>query len=126
MPKLKGRIPHISIRAVAPIKLTDKHWKTIEAAYGYSIHPEAREQIAVVNDQFLELAQAEKNVGLMDDAVNRADNLRKQAQSLLAVLDMRPIHDVIRAYVDDQIADGYSRLKIEDLEKRFPTRNYVS
>jgi hypothetical protein len=126
MPKLKGRIPRVNIRAVAPIKLTDEHWKTIEAAYGYSIHPEAREQIAVVTDQFLELAQAEKNVGLMDDAVERAGILRESAQSVIDAINNRPIGDNTRQYVDDEIALRYSLLKTGDFAKRVPTRNYVS
>jgi hypothetical protein len=124
MPGARGKIPRVNIHAIQPFKLGEKEWQTIEASYGRSIPSEAREQITMATNDFLELTQAD--TGLMDAAVDRADNLRKQAQSLLAVIDKRPIGDVIRAYVDDQIADGYSRLKIGDFEKRFPTRNYVS
>ena len=114
----------MNIHAIQPFKLGEKEWHTIEASYDRSIPSEAREQITMATNKFLELARAD--TWLMDDAVNRAHTLRKRAQSLMAVIGKRPIDDVIRAYVDDQIADGYSGLKIGDFEKRFPTRNYVS
>jgi len=127
MPKPKGRIPRANLRAARPITLNDEDWQTIETNYGRSIPTEARAQIIVVTNKFLRWAQAE-NTGLMQDAVKRADRLRKRARSLMAAINERPIGDVTREYVDDEIALSYSRLEIDDrrFDKRLPTRNYVS
>ena len=126
MPKLKGRIPRITFREVQPLKLRDQDWLTIERTYGHSIPLEARAQITVATNRFLQLAQAE-NTGLISEAVKRVNRLLKRIQWLHACINERHPEDVTRAYVDDQIAVGYSLINVDDpAGKRFPTRNYIS
>jgi hypothetical protein len=105
----KGKIPRITFAAAQPINLTDDNWQTIEAAYGQSISQEIRTQINTATTQFLQLAVAE-DTGLMNDAVQRANRLRRSAESLLAAIDQRDIGDVTRGYVDDELELSYRTL----------------
>jgi hypothetical protein len=109
MPKTKGKIPRITFSAVQPIHFSDGNWRTIEDAYGDPIPQEARLQIEVVTVQFLQFALAE-NTGSMDDAFRRVTRLRDRSQSLIDAIDARPVDDVTRNYVDDELALSDARL----------------
>jgi hypothetical protein len=124
VPKPKRKIPRIRFGALKPINLTAENWLAVEKAYGRSVPQEAREQIEMVTARFLQLAVAE-DTGSMNDAIQRAARLRKCAQSLIDAIRSRPIDDITREYIDDELAEIYTELKCES-EKCFPTRNYVS
>jgi hypothetical protein len=109
MPKPKGKIPRITFGAVQLINLSDENWRTIEEAYGNPIPQEARLQIEVVTVQFLQFAVAE-DTGSMEDADRRVTRLRNGARSLIKAIDVRPVSDVTRNYVDDELALSYARL----------------
>jgi hypothetical protein len=121
MPKTKGKIPLIKLRAVQPFKLSDESWRTVETAYSQSISPEIRTQIANVTTRFLQLAIAERT-GSMNDAVERIRRLRDRALSLNDAIKERPIDDAIREYVDDELAQTYALLNYDE---PLPARNYV-
>jgi hypothetical protein len=127
MPKRKGKIPRITVCAVKPFSLSDENWQKVDAAYGQSIPSEARSQIELATTAFLRVANAEKNTGLMDDALRRASHLRECASQLIDAIGDRPIGDVIRGYVDEALADEYWRLKVtKKFAKHLPTHPYVS
>jgi hypothetical protein len=127
MSKRKGKIPRVSVGAVKPFNVTDEAWQKIDAAFGRSTSREARTQVALATAGFLRAAQAEKNAGLMDHALQRVNRLRECAQQLIDAVGDRDIGDVIREYVDDELGEEYSRLKVEkDFDKRLPTHRYVS
>jgi hypothetical protein len=117
----KGKIPRITFGAAQPINLSDDNWQTIEAAYGQSISQEIRTQINTATTRFLQLAVAE-DTGLMNDAVQRANRLRRSADSLLAAIDQRDIGDVTRGYVDDELELSYRMLSRD--KARF-ARTYI-
>ena len=121
MPRRKGKIPRITFGPAKPIQLTEETWREIEKAYGSLISQQARTQITRVTTQFLQQASAEKT-GLLDDAVQRATELRDRAQALLGTIDDRPIEDVIREYVDEAVALNYAMLKFD---QGFSARSYV-
>jgi hypothetical protein len=109
MPTSKGKIPRISVRAIAPFQLSDENWLAIEAASGNSLSPEVRGQIETATTQFLEEAEAE-NTGSMDDAIARVERMRKAAQSLLdAMADSRG-GNVTLEYVNEELDMSYTRL----------------
>jgi hypothetical protein len=108
MPTARAKIPRVKYFKVDQIKLSDKDWNAIEDTYGYSIPPKARALIVAATNEFLGLAAAE-NTGLMKDALNRANRLLKQTQALIAAIDERPLGDVTREYVDDEIALSNAR-----------------
>jgi hypothetical protein len=124
--KPKGKIPRIKFAAVQPISLTDANWNTVEASYGHKISQQVRGQILRATHIFLQLAKAEKT-GSMDDAIQRARRLREGAQQLVDIIGSRPLDNITREYVDEEIALQYSRLKTADDDpKRFPQRlSYV-
>ena len=124
--KPRRKIPRIRFGPVQPISLTTENWNAVEAAYGRSLSEEVRSQILQVTNQFLQFADAEKNIGDMDEALQRAAGLRECAQRLVDSISERPVDDVTREYVDDEIALQYSRLKIDDerFAKRFPARGW--
>jgi hypothetical protein len=109
MPKTKGKIPRITFPAVQPIDLSDENWKTIEEAYRHPIPQEIRTKIEIVAAQFLQLAIAE-DTGLMEAAVERVTRLGDCARSLIKAIDARPVSDVTRNYVDDELGLSYARL----------------
>jgi hypothetical protein len=120
--KSKGKIPRIRFAAVPPINLTGENWNTIEKSYGHTISQKVREQILRATRIFLQLVKAEKT-GSIDDAIQRARRLRQGAQQVVDTIGSRPLDDIIREYVDEEIAFHYSRLKTADDDpKRFPQR----
>ena len=68
----EAQIPRIRFGPVQPISLTTENWNAAEAAYGRSLSEEVRSQILQVTNQFLQFADAEKNIGDMDEAIQRA------------------------------------------------------
>jgi hypothetical protein len=116
MPKTKGKIPLITFRAVQPIVLSDKDWKTLEKPYGYPISRQVRTQIKIVTARFLQFALAE-DTGSMKDAVQRVTLLQNCARSLIKAIDARAISDVTRLYVNDALELNYARLKSNKLAK---------
>ena len=126
MPRRKGKIPRISVGEVQPFSLSDEAWHRLDVAYGRPTSKETRSQVELAIAQFLRVAQAEKKAGLMDHALQRASHLRECAQQLMDAIGDRAIGDVIREYVDDQLADEYWRLKVtKKFVKRLPTHHYV-
>jgi hypothetical protein len=111
--KPRPKIPRIRFGAVQPISLTTENWNAVEAAYGRSLSEEVRSQILQVTNQFLQFADAEKNIGDMDDAIQRAQRLRESAQRLVNAISERPMGDITRDYVDDELALSYVRLNRE-------------
>jgi hypothetical protein len=107
--KSKGKIPRINLLAVPPPELSSEDWGSLEAIYGYSIPFDTRQHILEATREFLKWAFAE-NTGSMKDAIQRTDRLRKQAQALVATIENRPIGDVTREYVDDELALSHDRL----------------
>lgn len=116
MPKSKGKVPRITFRAVQPITLGDEVWQTVEAVYRQKVPEEVRAKITAVTNQFLRLASAE-NTGSMDDAIRRAQGLRKCTQLLIDAIEARAVGDVTREYVDDELALSYARLNSDQLCK---------
>jgi hypothetical protein len=122
MPKRKGKIPRITVGPVNPIDLTEKNWREIESAYGKPIPQLGRTQITEVTGRFLRRASAEKT-GLMEEATQRATEMRDQAQALDDVINRRATGDSIREYVDDTIAFAYG---VSNYDDSLPARNYIS
>ena len=79
--KTERKIPRITVYAVKPFSLNDENWQKVDAAYGQSIPREARAQVELANAGFLRAANAEKNAGLMDHALQRARHLRECGSS---------------------------------------------
>jgi hypothetical protein len=123
MPARKGKIPRITFGAVQPVNLSAEEWQKIESAYGHSLSNEVRAQITVATNQFLQLALAESTTGSMSDALRRATRMRKCAQSLIAAIEHRSTGDVVRNYVDDELALSYARLNGEKLSKLLGIRS---
>jgi len=121
MPKTKRKIPRITFQAGKPIAFSDENWKTIEEAYGHPISGEVRTQIENVTAEFLQFALAE-DTGSMEDAVQRVNQLRDCAQSLIKAIDARVISDVTRDYVDDALGLNYARLNSNKLCKALRIR----
>jgi monoamine oxidase len=96
--------------------LSNENWRTIEVAYGHSIPREARAHIEVVTSRFLQMSLAE-NIGSMEDATKRANQLRQRAQALLTTIAAPPVGNGIRDYTDDELALSYARLNSGNLGK---------
>ena len=94
----------------------DEVWQTVEAVYRQKVPEEVRAKITAVTNQFLRLASAE-NTGSMDDAIRRAQGLRKCTQLLIDAIEARAVGDVTREYVDDELALSYARLNSDQLCK---------
>jgi hypothetical protein len=116
MSKTKGKIPLITFRAVQPIVLSDKDWKTLEKSYGHPISRQIRTQIKTVTAQFMQFALAE-DTGLMKDAVQRVTRLHNRARSLIKAINARAINDVTRSYVDDALGLNYAGLNSDKVAK---------
>jgi hypothetical protein len=108
MPTPRGKIPRINYVAVDQIKFSDKDWKGIEDAYGRPISPGARALIVTATNALVRWAAAE-NTSLMEDALERVKRLHKQTKALVTAIGDRPPGDVIREYVDDEIALSHAR-----------------
>jgi hypothetical protein len=119
VPGTSGKIPRIAVRPVQPINLTDGEWQKLEASLGKPIPLQARASIIVATNSFLESAEAESNVGSMDDALGRVESLRKAAQSFRAVIEERDVGDLTRDYVDEKLAEAYAHLNSDHTEREY-------
>ncbi len=119
MPRTSGKIPRIAVRPIQPIKLADGEWQKLEASLGEPIPQQARASISAATNSFLEFAEAESNVGSMDDALGRVERLRKGAQSFRAVIEERDVGDLTRDYVDEILARAYAHLKGDHTEGEY-------
>ena len=116
MPISRGKIPRINYSKAHQIQLSDQDWTGIEDAYGCSISQKVRELIVAATNEFLRLATAE-STGLMQDALTRANRLRERTQALITAIDERPLGDVTREYVDDEIALSNARQNASKFRK---------
>ena len=122
MPKVKGKISRITFQAIKPPNLSVQNWKAIEEEYGRSIPVNTRAEITGATVRFLQLAAAQKNAPLKDDALERISRLRKRAQSFLDAINEPPVGDELRHYVDENLALTYS---LFDFDNPLSTRSYV-
>ncbi len=109
MPRSRGKISLISLRAIEPICFTEENWRTVEREYGHALSPEVRQQVTAATNGFIRFASAE-NTGTMSDAIKRATRLKKQAEVLISTINERAVGDVTREYVDDELSLSYARL----------------
>lgn len=117
MSNSKAKIPRITLRAGKQLILTDHDWQEIETAYGEAIPLQVRAQIIQLSERFLCFSGAQ--TGSMNDAIQRATRLRQCAQSFVTAVNERAVGDVIREYVDDQMALGNALLNDGDAARKY-------
>jgi hypothetical protein len=62
MAKPKPKIPRINFAKIK-FELDDQQWQEVEGAFGRTLDTQTRQEIATATGQFLQFAQAEKNMG---------------------------------------------------------------
>ena len=123
MPRISEKLPRITIRGETGLCVTEKGWRLIEGRYGHQIPDEARSAVNAVINKFLQLASAEVDAPLKEDAFNRLRNLKDRTDSLREAFNELPVDNPVRQYVDEEIAFAYS---ISQYENATPILEYVS
>jgi hypothetical protein len=123
MPRISGKIPRIILRGETGLCVTEEGWRLIEERYGHQIPDEARSAVNAVTNKFLQLASAEEDAPLKEDASNRLRSLKDRTDSLHEAINELPVDNPVRQYVDEEIAFAYT---ISQYENATPILEYIS
>jgi hypothetical protein len=123
MPRIIGKITRLTIRGEMGLCVTEEGWRQIEKRYGRQIPDEARRAVNDVTNKFLQLASAEEEAPLKQDALNRLRNLKERTDYLHQTINELPVDNPIRQYVDEEIAFAYT---ISQYENATAILEYVS